>query len=93
MLKYGEIQFVQPGYSKNVTPRNLTYRTANTAISLAAQTTSALLSLTGGGTGGGGGTADNIIATTADFVNLNANSLNTDIIKKKTSTNEKRGKS
>ena len=84
MLKYGEIQNVQNGYSRNTKARNLTYRTSDNANNISVQSASGTLALSGGGTGGGGGgNTDNITATTGDFVNLNANTLNADIIKKK----------
>jgi hypothetical protein len=91
MLKYGDVQIISNGNSKSMFPRNLTYRNSTTSQNISIQSASTALTLSANnaatGGGGGGGNSANITATTGDFTNVTTDTLLTDIIKIKTSTN------
>jgi hypothetical protein len=82
MLKYGSISNSSNGSSKNLLPRNLTFRNSTSSgngVSTGSSLSDAsnLASTTSG---------DVISATSGDFVKLTTILLNADVIKKKTST-------
>ena len=91
MLKYGDVQIISNGNSKSLYPRNLTYRNSSPSEIIRIQTASSALTLStnnNANDGGGGGTnSENIKAKTGDFTNITTDTLLTDVIKIKTSTN------